>query len=196
MDKIDDKRRQFLKGSVAAFGAVGVAGMATPFLSYLSPSEGTQAAGAPVTVDLKSMKPGEQKTVLWRGKPVWIIKRTEAMLMSLKKATPLLSDPNSEVPQQPSFAQNEIRSRRPEYLVLLGVCTHLGCAPTFRPEPGAIDANWPGGFYCACHGSRFDLSGRVFKNVPAPINLEVPDYYFLDDQTLVVGQNTPEPASA
>ena len=189
MDTVDDKRRALLKASAAVFGAAGVAGVATPLLSYLAPNKATQAAGAPVRFDVTSLGPGEQKTVLWRGKPVWIIRRTNEMLESLKQAVPFLSDPDSKESQQPRYAENQERSINPEFLVLIGVCTHLGCAPTFRPEAKSLDASWPGGFYCSCHGSRFDLAGRVFKNMPAPINLEVPPYHFFDSKTLVIGES-------
>ena len=190
MDDVDSKRRDLLKASATVLGAAGVAGVSTPLLSYLAPSKATKAAGAPVRLDVSKLQPGEQKTVLWRGKPVWIIRRTQEMIASLPLAVPFLSDPDSKEPQQPAYATNMQRSIKPEYLVLIGVCTHLGCAPTFRPEPKSVDATWPGGFYCSCHGSRFDLAGRVFKNVPAPINLEVPPYHFKDNQTLVIGEST------
>lgn len=190
LDTVDEKRRQLLKASAAVFSAAGIAGVLTPLLSYLAPSRSARAAGAPVRFNVTSIAPGEQKTVLWRGKPVWIIRRTQEMLASLQKAEPLLSDPNSKEPQQPTYISGADRSINPEYLVLIGVCTHLGCAPTYRPEPGSVDATWPGGFYCSCHGSRFDLAGRVFKNMPAPINLEVPPYHFLDVKTLVIGESS------
>ena len=198
MDNTDDRKRKALQGAAAVLGAAGIAGVATPFLSYLSPGKAAQAAGAPVKVDLASMQPGQQKTVLWRGKPVWIIRRTPEMIASLSQTTALVSDPNSEIDQQPIYAKNEQRSIKPEFLVLLGVCTHLGCSPTFRPEPKSIDAQWQGGFYCSCHGSRFDLSGRVYKNVPAPINLEVPEYHYENDNTIIIGvspSNQPQKSS-
>ena len=159
-----------------------------PLVSYLSPNKSTQEAGKPIKVDIGAMKPGEQKTVLWRSKPVWIIRRTEAMLASLNKTTTLLKDPDSHIGQQPNYAQNQARSVRPDILVLLGICTHLGCSPTYRPEPKSVDESWEGGFYCSCHGSKFDLAGRVFKNMPAPINMEVPPYHFLDENTLMIGE--------
>ena len=186
-EDVDQKKRFFLKSSAGILGSVGIAGVITPFLSYLAPSKAQQAKGAPVKVDISTMSPGEQKTVLWRGKPVWIIKRTKEMVESLKFDESKLQDPQSLTEQQPVYAQNITRSIRPDILVLLGVCTHLGCSPTYRPDKKSIDEQWQGGFYCACHGSKFDLAGRVYKNVPAPINLEVPEYHFIDDQTLSIG---------
>ena len=189
VEKVDQVKRSFLKNTSVFLGAVGAAGVGVPLINYLSPNKSTKEAGKPITVDVSALKVGEQKTVLWRSKPVWIIRRSESMLASLDKTTLWLKDPDSKVPQQPEFAKNKARSERPDFLVLLGICTHLGCSPTYRPEPKSVDDSWQGGFYCSCHGSKFDLSGRVFKNMPAPINLEVPPYYFLDRNTLVIGEN-------
>lgn len=189
VEKIDQVKRAFLKKTSVFLGAVGACGLAAPLVSYLSPNKRTKEAGKPVTVDVSTMQMGEQKTVLWRSKPVWIIRRNQTMLDSLSASLPWLKDPDSSIPQQPDFAKNAARSARPEFLVLLGICTHLGCSPTYRPEPKSVDESWTGGFYCSCHGSKFDLSGRVYKNMPAPINLEVPPYHFLDDNTLVIGDN-------
>ena len=167
-----------------------------PFVKSMNPSAKTQAAGAPVEVDLTKIEPGEMVREEWRGKPVWIVNRTKQMLQTLKDVEPQLRDPNSEQPQQPSYAHNEYRSIKPEFLVLVGICTHLGCSPTYRPDVGAEDlgANWEGGFFCACHGSRFDLAGRVFRGVPAPKNLEVPPYRYAGDDKIVIGESEEEKA--
>ena len=143
----------------------------------------------PIEVDISVLKEGEQRTVVWRGKPIWVVRRTVDQVNALSQLDSELTDPNSEIEQQPGYAKNAYRSIRPDILVLVGVCTHLGCAPTYRPEPKAIDAAWPGGFFCSCHGSKFDLAGRVYKGVPAPTNLEVPPYHFKDKSTLIVGQH-------
>ena len=191
-DGIDKKRREFLAKTTAAIGAMGLAAVAFPFGAYLLPSKTAEAAGAPIKVDISHMQPGEQKTVNWRGKPVWIVRRKAEEVAELNKLNDLLRDPYSHVEQQPQYARNVYRSVKPEYLVLVGICTHLGCAPTYRPEQGVIDREWPGGFFCTCHGSKFDLAGRVFKGVPAPINLEVPPYVFLDDKTILIGSDKAE----
>ena len=188
-DVIDEKRRAFLTKATLAMGAVGVTAACTPFVTSLLPSEKAIAAGAPVRVKVNNMKIGDQLTVMWRGKPIWIICRSESMLTSLQSDTPLLRDPNSTVDQQPPYAKNSYRSRNPKYLVLVGICTHLGCIPTYRPDPKSVSLDWPGGFFCSCHGSKFDLAGRVFKGVPAPINLEVPPYVFLNDDEILIGVN-------
>jgi len=188
-DDVDHKRRDFIRRATVAAGAVGVAAAAVPFVVSMMPSAEAEAAGGPVKVDISHMKPGDQLTVEWRGRPVWIIHRTEAAMASLKAVTDQLRDPNSKVDQQPKYARNEYRSIKPKFLVLIGICTHLGCVPTYRPDKGGVDAKWPGGFYCSCHGSKFDMAGRVFKGVPAPINLEVPEYTFLDDNTVLIGSS-------
>lgn len=193
-EDIDEKRRAFLIKATATMGAVGVMATAVPFVASMLPSEEVKEAGAPLKVDISSIKPGQQLTVMWRSKPIWIIRRTQEEILSLKLADPFLRDPNSEIDQQPPYAKNQFRSIKPEILVLVGICTHLGCIPTFRPDPGTVQANWPGGFYCSCHGSKFDLAGRVFKGVPAPINLEVPSYTFIDDHTLLIGVDYPKKA--
>ena len=189
MTPVDEIKRAFLKKTSVFLGALGIAGVGVPLLSYLSPNRSTKEAGKPIQIDVSMMKIGEQKTVLWRSKPVWIIRRSQEMIASLSKTTELLKDPNSSIPQQPVFAENTTRSLRPDFLVLLGICTHLGCSPTYRPEPKSVDSSWQGGFYCSCHGSKFDLAGRVYKNMPAPINLEVPPYHFMDEHTLIIGDN-------
>jgi len=190
-DKVDEKKRMFLQHTTAAMGCLGVAGVLTPLASYLQPSRDAQAQGAPVRVDVSTIPVNGQKTVLWRGKPVWIIHRGSEALASLASIG-VLKDPDSKVQQQPGYIHGQWRSLKPDYLVLLGVCTHLGCAPTYRPEPGSIDKSWPGGFYCSCHGSKFDLSGRVYKNMPAPTNLEVPPHYYENDTMLVIGADGPQ----
>ena len=187
-EAIDEGRRKFLLASTCVLGGVGALCALTPFVSSLLPSAKAQAEGAPVQVDLSKMEPGEQAIIEWRGKPVWIIRRTKEMLQTLSTNSSQLRDPQSLTAQQPIYAKNEHRSINPEYLVLIGICTHLGCSPKYKPTLGELGAEWPGGFFCPCHGSTFDLSGRVFKDVPAPINMEVPPHYFIDAHTLVIGE--------
>jgi len=193
-DEIDEKRRAFLVKATTAVGAVGVLATAVPFVASMLPSEDVAEAAAPIKVDISHLKPGEQLTIMWRGRPIWIIHRTPEALASLKKDLTLLRDPNSQVDQQPPYAKNLYRSIKPEILVLVGVCTHLGCIPTYRPDEGSVSPQWPGGFLCSCHGSKFDLAGRVFKGVPAPINLEVPSYTYINDTTLLIGVDYPKKA--
>ena len=194
--EVDEQRRQFLLRSTAALGGVGAACALTPFVSSWLPSAKAQAAGAPVEVDLSSLEPGQQVTVEWRGKPVWIIRRTEEMLKNLPKVEDQLRDPQSLIDQQPEYAENQYRSIKPEYLVLIGICTHLGCSPKYTPDVEEIGPGWVGGFYCPCHGSTFDLAGRVFKGVPAPINLEVPPYEFISEHVIVIGQHSKKDKNA
>jgi ubiquinol-cytochrome c reductase iron-sulfur subunit len=186
-DDVDKERREFLIRTTAILGTIGLAAAGYPFFRSMFPSVEAEAAAAPIKVDVSQMQPGEQKTVMWRGRPIWIVRRTPEELAELPKIANLLRDPDSRVDQQPSYARNIYRSIKPEFLVVVGICTHLGCIPTFRPEPGSINGNWPGGFYCSCHGSKFDLAGRVFKAVPAPINLEVPPYTFVSDTEILIG---------
>lgn len=188
---VDEDRRRFLLTTTGVLGGIGALCALTPFVASWLPSAKAQADGAPVQVDLSKMDPGEQAVIEWRGKPVWIIRRTQDMLNTLPAHTSRLRDPNSLSAQQPEYAKNEHRSINPEFLVLIGICTHLGCSPKYKPNLGQQGADWPGGFFCPCHGSTFDLSGRVFKDVPAPINMEVPPYYFLDQQTIVIGVDKP-----
>jgi ubiquinol-cytochrome c reductase iron-sulfur subunit len=188
-DQVDESRRQFLVKGSCVLGGIGAVCALSPFVLSWLPSDKAQAAGAPVQVDLSQMEPGQQLIVEWRGKPVWIIRRTKEMLKNLETDTDYLRDPESLVEQQPDYAKNKYRSLRPEYLVLIGICTHLGCSPKYTPIPNALGPHWPGGFYCPCHGSTFDLAGRVFKGVPAPINLEVPPYRFLNDHVIVIGED-------
>ncbi len=182
-------RRSLLIATAGAGGALAV-GAAVPFVASLTPSERAKAAGAPVEVDIDKLAPGEMMVVEWRGKPVWILRRTPEMLAALAKAEPNLADPGSAVEsQQPEYARNAHRSRKPELFVAVGICTHLGCSPSSAFQPGnpALGADWPGGFLCPCHGSTFDFAGRVFKSKPAPTNLEVPPHQYLSDARLLIG---------
>lgn len=188
-DVIDEQKRKFLLKATGVLGGVGAVCALTPFISSWLPSAKAQAAGAPVEVDISKIEPGQQATVEWRGKPVWIIRRTKEMLTQLTGHDSELRDPQSLVEQQPEYAQNKYRSINPEYLVLVGVCTHLGCSPKYTPEVNELGPQWPGGFYCPCHGSTFDLAGRVFKGVPAPINLEVPPYRFISEHAIIIGED-------
>ena len=190
-DGADNNRRRFLVAATSVVGAVGVAGAAVPFLASWWPSARAQAAGAPVEADISKLEPGAMLTVEWRGKPVWIVRRTKETLENLSRLTDKLRDPDSDVEQQPPYAKNEYRSRKPEYLVCVGICTHLGCSPTFRPEiaPPDLGPDWLGGFFCPCHGSRFDLAGRVYAGVPAPTNLVVPPYTYLTETRILIGQD-------
>ncbi len=190
VDAVDLGRRRFLTATATVVGGVGAAFVAVPFLKSWSPSERAQAAGAPVEADISKLEEGALMTVEWRGKPVWVLKRTEKMLTELSTLNDQLLDPRSEMAsQQPKYAQNANRSINPQILVLVGICTHLGCSPTFRPDiaPADLGPAWKGGFFCPCHGSRFDLAGRVYKNVPAPSNLEVPAYRYLSDTRVLIG---------
>lgn len=191
---VDKSRRRFLIAATSVVGAAGTAAIATPFLASWSPSARALAAGAPVEVTVDKVEPGQLLRVIWRGKPVWIVNRTKEMLDTLPSLDGQLKDPNSDnLKQQPEYAKNEFRTRegKEQYLVLVGICTHLGCSPTYRPElaPADLGPEWKGGWYCPCHGSRFDLAGRVFKNVPAGANLEVPPYYYKADTTILIGED-------
>jgi ubiquinol-cytochrome c reductase iron-sulfur subunit len=188
--EIDLKKRRFLTQATSVVGAVGVGFVAWPFLSTWSPSAAAKAAGAPVDVDISKLEPGQLVRVLWRKKPVWIFRRDDQIISDLKTLESDLADPNNEQQQQPEYAKNPTRSIKPEIAVIIGVCTHLGCSPTYRPEVGAADLGgdlWKGGFYCPCHGSKFDLAGRVYAGVPAPTNLVVPPYHFVNDSLIRVG---------
>lgn len=185
---LDADRRLWLTAT-SVVGGVGLVATAVPFVSSMTPSERARAMGAPVEVDVSGIASGEIKTVEWRGQPVIILRRSKSMLDALSRHDDLLADPGSRRSEQPAYATNTDRSIRPEISVMVGICTHLGCVPSFRPTPGAADIgdSWPGGFYCPCHGSKFDLAGRVFKNVPAPTNLVVPPHHFASDDRLLVG---------
>lgn len=191
---VDKGRRRFLTAATTVVGAVGAGYAVTPFVMSMLPSARAQAAGAPVEADVSKLEPGQMMTVEWRGKPVWIVRRTEQNLKDLPTLDDKLVDPTSEkADQQPEYAKNELRSREDhsEYAVLVGICTHLGCSPTYRPDiaPADLGPEWKGGFFCPCHGSRFDLAGRVYKNVPAPKNLEVPPYMYLSATRIMVGED-------
>jgi ubiquinol-cytochrome c reductase iron-sulfur subunit len=185
----DLARRRVLVGATTALGTIGIAVATVPFVASMLPSERAKVAGAPVEADISKLEPGALLTVEWRGKPVWILHRTDEMLQLLEKDHQRLSDPESEVLQQPAYCKNSTRSIKPEYLVTVGICTHLGCVPTFRPEvaPADLGSGWLGGFYCPCHGSKFDLAGRVYKGVPAPTNLVIPRHNYLSDFKLLIG---------
>jgi ubiquinol-cytochrome c reductase iron-sulfur subunit len=193
-DAIDPGRRTWI-GIACGAGAIGTVVTAVPFVASLAPSERAKAAGAAVEVDISDLKPGEMATVEWRGKPVWLVKRTPEQVESLRKTDALVADPKSlRKPDEltPEYARNEYRSRKPELLVAVGICSHLGCSPTAKlqagPQPSLPD-DWLGGFFCPCHGSLFDLAGRVFKNKPAPDNLEVPPHMYLSESRLLIGED-------
>lgn len=192
--EVDEVKRAMLTSTVAAIGGVGVVATAVPFVESWQPSAKTQAAGAPVEVDLTDMQPRDLKVVQWRRKPVWVLRRDAEELASLEKVEDNLRDPESQNADQPAYIKGRERSLKPEYLVLVGVCTHLGCSPTYRPEsaPQDLGPDWVGGFLCPCHGGRYDLAGRVFKGVPPPKNLAVPPYRFVDDTTLIIGEDPEE----
>lgn len=187
--KASARRRTLVRLSAAA-GGVAAASAAIPFLASLAPSERARAAGAPVEAPIGTLKPAELQIVEWRGRPVWILKRTPEMLKRLPASEPLLSDPASAVSsQQPEYARNATRSIEPEVLVTVALCTHLGCIPTYYPEPGSVQPGWPGGFYCPCHGSKFDLAGRVYRGSPAPTNLVIPPHRYLSATTILIGDD-------
>ncbi len=190
---VDNGKRRFLTTAASVVvGGAGAAAVAVPFVTSMLPSAKARAAGAPVEADISKLEMGQQMTIEWRGKPVWIIRRSAESIKMLASLNDALRDPDSDiVSQQPDYSKNPARSIRPEIVVLIGVCTHLGCSPTYRPElaPEDLGSEWKGGFYCPCHGSRYDLAGRVYKNMPAPKNLEVPPYYFQGDNRIVVGED-------
>lgn len=188
-DGVDNSKRRFLTAATVAVGAVGTGFVAVPFLKSWNPSAKARAAGAPVEVDISKLQPGQLLRVLWQKKPVWIVHRTEKNLKELPGLDSKLADPNSEIPQQPDYIKGTNRSLKDKYLVAVGICTHLGCSPTYRPEvaPEDLGADWQGGFYCPCHGSKFDLSGRVYVGAPAPTNLVIPPYTYLSETTLKIG---------
>ena len=191
-EEVDTGRRHFLTVATAATGAVGAAFVAVPFLASWKPSARARALGAPVEVDLSKLEPGAMIKVEWRGRAIYVLNRTPQMLEQIKGHDANLRDPDSNESEQPAFAKNPARALKPEILVLVGVCTHLGCAPLDKFTPGdvTVSADWPGGFFCPCHGSKFDLSGRVFRDVPAPTNLPVPPYRFASDTSLVIGEES------
>jgi ubiquinol-cytochrome c reductase iron-sulfur subunit len=190
--ELDQKKRRFLVAATGVAGGIATVAAAVPFVASMTPSERAKAAGAPVEADISQLAPGEKMTVEWRGQPVWIVRRTPEMLEDIKESDSKVADPNSKRNQDeltPEYARNEFRSIKPEVLVVVGICTHLGCSPQDRFKAGseAFEADWKGGFYCPCHGSLFDLAGRVYKNKPAPDNLKVPPYTYLSDNKIVIG---------
>jgi ubiquinol-cytochrome c reductase iron-sulfur subunit len=189
--KKPSNRRKFLTHLTQVLGGVGGVFSIIPFLKTMSPSSRAKAAGAPIEVDISNLQPGSYKVVEWRGKPVWIVRRTQNMIDKTLEDNNQLSDPKSLEEHQPNYTKNKFRSINPEYLVLLGVCTHLGCSPLYKPNAKSkeLGLDWKGGFFCPCHGSKFDLSGRVYKGMPAPYNLEVPPYYFVSETKIIVGEN-------
>lgn len=188
-DEVDQKRRCFIRRATTAVGGIGLAAATVPFFQYWMPSADTEAAGAPIKIDISKIKPREQLTVPWRGMPIWVISRDEEMLGTLSKLTDSLRDPLCEQDQQPAYCKNINRSIKPQFLVVIGICTHLGCVPTYRPDVASVDPAWLGGFYCPCHGSKYDLSGRVFQNVPAPLNLKIPRHMYVSDTEIMIGQD-------
>lgn len=190
--QVDRSKRRFLIAATTAVGGVAGVAVMVPFVMSMLPSERAKAAGAPVDVDISKLEPGMLLAVAWQGKPVWVVNRTKEMLARLPKNDSFLLDPKSEQPQQPAYCKNEWRSIKPEILVVVGICTHLGCSPTFRKEVGAADlgADWPGGWLCPCHGSKYDLAARVFKDVPAPLNMDIPPYKFVNDNLILVGDDS------
>ncbi len=188
-DSVNSGRRRFLVGATSVVGAVGAVGAAVPFIGSWNPSAKAKAAGAPVKLDLGKLEPGQMVVTEWRGKPVFVVYRTQRMLDLVQGETAVLADPDSSESEQPDYAEGPYRAIKPEFLVVLGVCTHLGCSPKYRPEvaPADLGSAWQGGFFCPCHGSRFDLSGRVYKGVPAPTNLTVPPYTYLSDNVILIG---------
>ena len=189
-EKPDKTRRRLIVATSVVGGAASL-GAAVPFAASMWPSERARAAGAPVEIDISNVGPGELAIFEWRGKPVWVMKRTKEMLDAIKQVDARVSDPKSEVDQQPGYAKNEYRSAKPELMVLVGICTHLGCSPQLKSAEAKAEmgGDWAGGFYCPCHGSKFDFAGRVYKGSPAPTNLEVPPYAYLSETTLVIGED-------
>ena len=185
-EEVDNSRRRFLTAGTVVVGAVGTVAVAVPFLKSWSPSARAKSAGAPVQANIGKLQPGQQIIIKWRGKPVWVVRRDEQALATLSKVADQLRDADSEESKQPEYATNEHRSRRPEFLVIEGICTHLGCSPTYQRE---ITADFQGGFFCPCHGSKFDLAGRVYQGVPAPTNLPVPPHYFISDDVILIGED-------
>ena len=188
---VNTGRRRFLVAATSVVGAAGAVGVATPFIKSWNPSAKAKAAGAPVKVNLSKLEPGQQIVVEWRGKPVFVVRRTPDMLQEIREVDSKVRDPGSDKSEQPDYAKNEYRSIKDEYLILVGLCTHLGCSPKYLPEvkPMEFDAEWKGGYHCPCHGSKFDLAGRVYKGVPAPTNLVVPPYSYESDTVIIIGKD-------
>lgn len=188
-DEIDQRRRCFLRRATTAVGGIGLAAATVPFFSYWMPSADTEAASEPIKIDISSLQPRQQLTVPWRGMPIWVISRDEEMLGTLSKLDDTLRDPLSEEDQQPAYCKNLHRSIKPQFLIAIGICTHLGCVPTYRPDVGSVSPDWLGGFYCPCHGSKYDLAGRVYKDVPAPLNLKIPRHMYITDTEIMIGED-------
>lgn len=191
-NKVDVDKRRFLTNATTVVGSVGAIAVAIPFISSMSPSAKAEAAGAPISIDISKLAMGQMITAEWRGKPVWVLRRSNETLSTLTSLTGELRDPDSDnLEQQPGYCKNPNRSIRPDVLVLVGICTHLGCSPTHRPElaPEDLGADWKGGFFCPCHGSKFDLAGRVYAGLPAPTNLVVPPHHFINDAEVLVGED-------
>ncbi len=190
-EEIDKSKRHFLTVATVVVGAVGVVMTAVPFVSSMEPSARALALGGPVDIDISKIEPGAMIRAKWRGKPTWVVQRPQAVLSELPKNDPRLRDPDSNELQQPVYAKNGWRSIKPELFVVIGICTHLGCTPLYVPQPGdpSVGPTWPGGFHCPCHGSLYDLAGRVFKNVPAPLNLPVPMHFYVNDKVIRIGEN-------
>ena len=192
---VNEGRRRFLTAATSVVGVAGVAGAAVPFVGSWQPSAKARAAGAPVKVNLTKIEPGQMVTEEWRGKPVFIVRRTDEALAGLAKVADQVSDPDSQKSIQPDYVlrqEPQNRSIKPEFMIMLGICTHLGCAPQFRPDIGAKDMggdSWQGGFFCPCHGSKFDLAGRVYKSVPAPLNMEVPPHRYESPTVVIIGED-------
>ncbi|RLA21007.1 MAG: ubiquinol-cytochrome c reductase iron-sulfur subunit [Gammaproteobacteria bacterium] len=189
---VDRSKRQFLTTALTVVGAVGTGYIAVPFLSQMQPSTKAKAAGAPVEIDISKMETGQLIRAAWRGKPVWVLNRTPEVLEILAEQTDKLADPLSLESNQPESSNNEFRSIKPEIFIAVGLCTHLGCSPTFRPEiaPNDLGEDWKGGFFCPCHGSGFDLAGRVFRGVPAPTNLDVPPHRYMSETRIIIGDES------
>ena len=188
---VDLKKRRVLTAAATVVGAVGAGFVAVPFVASMQPSARAKAAGAPVEADISKLEMGQMLRVKWRGKPVWVVRRSPEMLAALPGLDGSLRDPDSEQSEQPSYCKNTVRAIKPEFFVAVGICTHLGCSPTYRPDMSAADlgADWKGGFFCPCHGSTFDLAGRVYQGVPAPLNLVVPPHQYLSDSQLLIGED-------
>ena len=190
-DEVDRTRRRFLTQATTVIGGAGIVAGAVPFVSSMTVSARAQAAGAPVEADVSKLEPGQKVTYEWRGKPVWVVRRTDRMLDTLDELQPTLADPDSTGSEQPPYCENKYRARedRRDILVMIGICTHLGCSPSYRPEvaPADLGPEWLGGFFCPCHGSRYDISGRVYAGQPAPKNMPVPPHMYTGDNTLVIG---------
>lgn len=189
-DEMDTGRRRFLTATASVIGGIGAACAIFPFAASWTPSVRTKALGAPVDVDISKIESGQKITVAWRGQPIFVVRRTKEELNSLTLVSEHLRDPHSQESVQPTYADNVYRSIKPDILVLIGICTHLGCVPLYKPEAGSVEAGWEGGFFCPCHGSKYDMAGRVFKGVPAPLNLPVPPYQYISETLIRVGDDS------